>query len=667
MSGSDAREPNAEATLVAHWLARGLPLEDVTLDAAGALVLPPHTVAPTLASAAPAAPPAASLTTLSSDALSETGARDPAHLEAPSSYEPDGMKVSLGAVLGFGGMGVVHAAEQRSLHRTVAVKSLRPEDTTPVSIAALLREAWITASIEHPSVVPIHSLCGDEGAPQLVMKRIDGQAWSESLYTRGESPAKLARDLDRHLSTLLQVCQVVSAAHARGIVHLDIKPSNVMLGEFGAVYLIDWGIAACFLPDAPAWMPRTRDICLPLGTPAYMAPEQAAANAARIGPRTDVYLLGGILHTIVTGHPPHTGQTPLAALAMAYDARPPALGPDIPDELARIVTRSLSSAPEDRYPSAEALRQAIDAFLQHRASMHLTTQAHERLERIVASPTTSEGPSVELSRLVDECRFGFQQALLGWPENESARQGQQRLFRHLATRAVERGDWKEATTYASELPTPDAELSTRIAAARDAEAKEAARIAELKRIAHDTSLTFQAPVRATLAARTGIAWFVWNIGCGWLDKSETLPISHGVMLAATVTASALYGLAVYSVRNTLLGNAINRRLLGLYAWSFPVGAVLWAGAWLSGVPLRQAVALSGPLYLLFLGAIATLMDRRARWVPLFVSPIALLSAAFPDWAFEGIGLLGLVSGALLYALWRNDAAKDAASTSEPND
>ena len=144
-------------------------------------------------------------------------------------------------------------------------------------IEALLREAVITGALEHPNIVPVHMLGRDEdGHPVLVMKRIQGQLWSELL---GKA------SLDRHLEILKDICNALHYAHSRGVVHLDLKTQNVLIGEFGEVSLLDWGIARRLSDPAPGVM---------LGTPAYMASEMVSGE--KLTPLTDVYLLGSTLH-----------------------------------------------------------------------------------------------------------------------------------------------------------------------------------------------------------------------------------------------------------------------------------------------------------------------------------------------------------------------------------
>ena len=180
--------------------------------------------------------------------------------------------------LGEGGMGVVHLEKQVALDRKVAIKFLRADTRTAHDVEALLSEAWRAGALEHPNILPIHALSLDEaGYPVIVMKRIEGVTWQALL----RDPAAMAahapgkHPLDEHLRILQQVCNAAHFAHTRGIVHRDLKPENVMVGSFGEVYVVDWGLACAPGPAGQL-----------AGTPAYMAPEMTGRGDISV--QTDV-------------------------------------------------------------------------------------------------------------------------------------------------------------------------------------------------------------------------------------------------------------------------------------------------------------------------------------------------------------------------------------------
>jgi serine/threonine protein kinase len=286
-----------------------------------------------------------------------------------ASVELDGSRYRLGELLGKGGMGEVVLAHDDQIGRDVAVKRIRSSEPSAEELARFVREARIQGRLEHPAIVPVHDLAFDRtGRPFFVMKRLTGTVMSE-LLTRirdGVDPDPLAARR-RLLRAFADVCLAVELAHSKGIVHRDLKPSNIMLGDFGEVYVLDWGIArVANEADAVALRPSQADLELDtgrtragtvLGTPAYMAPEQLAGEAA--GPKADLYALGCVLYEIVAGEPVHTTKRAVASAP----ARPSLVRPDTPPELDALCEQSTRLDPEQRPASARALGDAVQAYL----------------------------------------------------------------------------------------------------------------------------------------------------------------------------------------------------------------------------------------------------------------------------------------------------------------
>ncbi|MCX5741363.1 MAG: serine/threonine-protein kinase, partial [Proteobacteria bacterium] len=340
-------------------------------------------------------------------------------------------KLALGDIIGQGGMGVIRAAEQVALGRTVAVKTLKPDRRDPSAALDLLREAWVTGSLEHPNIVPVHFLELDEhGMPVIVLKRIAGSEWS-SLYN---DPGAVATRFGKHdllawnLDILLDVLNALRFAHSRGIVHRDLKPSNVMIGDFGEVYLLDWGIAVSLTDDGSGRIALATDATSPAGTPCYMAPEMLG-NAGPITAQTDVYLAGAVLFELISGKPPHEGDSAAEVIASIMTSQP-RLPDGVPGELAAICARAMERDPTRRFPSVGALRKAIQTYLEHRGSSTIAARAQTRLDELVgllalvAPGAHADGNVNDAAyRLFGACRFGFHEALSVWPENPDARAG----------------------------------------------------------------------------------------------------------------------------------------------------------------------------------------------------------------------------------------------------
>ena len=218
-----------------------------------------------------------------------------------------------GETIGQGAMADILEADQKTLWRTVAIKTLKPEKRGPNDQKTFLAEAVATANLEHPNIVPVHDLVRDgDGHLQLVMKRVVGRTWKALLHpeTDEDEAAADELELDDHLDMLLKVCDAVAYAHSRGILHRDIKPENVMIGDFGEVLLMDWGCAVTYGDYRITAMAHLTELETISGTPNYIAPEMARGDDDRTGPWSDVYLLGGILYEILTG------ESPLRAIAI---------------------------------------------------------------------------------------------------------------------------------------------------------------------------------------------------------------------------------------------------------------------------------------------------------------------------------------------------------------
>ncbi len=320
-------------------------------------------------------------------------------------------------IIGEGGMGVIHRAEQASLHREVAVKKIRA-GVDPLAEQYFLSEATITAKLEHANIVPVHVLArGEDGAPMLAMKLVKGTSWRDLLHGGVGDEGELVR----HLGVLLSVCNAVAFAHRQGFLHRDLKPENVMVGEFGQVFVMDWGIAvgldraAC---EASAVL-HVADAKSPAGTPGYMAPELARGEGEAQSERTDVYLLGACLHELITRAPRHTGTTVRDVLDQAVKSAPFAYESSVPKELAAITNRATASDPDDRFATVEEFRAAIEAFLERRAARAITEKglvALGRLEAEIAlwqASSEAERPAQAhaIHRRHAEARFAFEHAV----------------------------------------------------------------------------------------------------------------------------------------------------------------------------------------------------------------------------------------------------------------
>ncbi len=260
--------------------------------------------------------------------------------------------------LGRGGMGVVFNARDERLKRQVAIKVLPPELAFREEIRIrFLREAETAARLSHPHIVPIHSVGeSPDGLVYFVMAYVDGESLAARLRRRGRLPAEETRRI------MQETADAMGAAHALGIIHRDVKPDNILLeGSRGRVVVTDFGIAkALSSTTGPATLTATG---VAIGTPQYMSPEQAAGDR-EIDGRSDIYSLGVVAYQMLTGELPFQAPTVPGLLMKHITERAPlvtALCPECPEDLAACVARCLEKAPDDRWPTADALRRALES------------------------------------------------------------------------------------------------------------------------------------------------------------------------------------------------------------------------------------------------------------------------------------------------------------------
>jgi serine/threonine protein kinase/Tfp pilus assembly protein PilF len=259
--------------------------------------------------------------------------------------------------IGRGGQGVVYRAYQKSLNRTVALKviGLGPW-TTATHLRRFRREAEAAACLEHPSIVPIHEVGERDGQCYFSMKFIEGGQLDE-VVRREPMPIRRAVEL------IAKVARTVHHAHEHGILHRDIKPGNILLDKNGEPHLTDFGLAR--LIEADSTVTGTLEV---LGTPSYMAPEQAAGETTKLGKATDVYGLGAVFYQLLTGHPPFAGGTSYETIKLLLDTeprKPRALNRKIDRDLSTICLKCLEKEPQRRYSSALALAEDLEHWLKH--------------------------------------------------------------------------------------------------------------------------------------------------------------------------------------------------------------------------------------------------------------------------------------------------------------
>ncbi|MEM9073049.1 MAG: serine/threonine-protein kinase [Myxococcota bacterium] len=561
---------------------------------------------------------------------------------------PVGEEVELRDVIGRGGMGIVRAALQPSVRREVAVKHIAFEGSDH-ALRSLLKEAWVGGSLEHPNIVPVHTLAPHESGAAVVMKRIEGRSWREAL--RGELPESARDPLTWHLRVFGQVCNAIAFAHSRGVLHLDLKPANVMIGAFGEVYVVDWGLAAG-VEGAPSWLAPASAISSVAGTPEYMAPELATGAGKRIDIATDVYLLTAILHEIVVGTPPHRAETVMARLLHAYRSEPVDIE-GLPAELGAILHRGMHVDPAQRYASVGELQAAVDAFVQHREAGELVEDARREIGELEAT-LSNDGDETSVQREFGGARFALRAATEAWAEHPALPELTQRLYEPMVKWALDIARPDLAESYLRELDVDSPSLRGRLADLQAAEAERAKREADLESLAEDHDLDLSGAFRRRLAVGLGLLFLAVNVAMGWLEREGIHRFSYTEMWATSAAMVGVFGPYAWFKRRELFRNRANSSLYGICILTF----VMIQGHWLVcielGLPFSQALGLTPMLYLLAFGAVTALLNWRFFWSPLIQVPTLLLTAFFPEWTYEIVGVGGSLSAAMVGLAWRGN-------------
>lgn len=366
-------------------------------------------------------------------------------------------------ILGEGGMGVVYDARQTSIDRNVALKMIKgPAAENEKQKAKFLAEAVVTGDLDHPNIVPIYDVGkNNTGALFYSMKKVQGTPWDDVIREKS-----LAENLD----ILMRVADAIAFAHARGVVHRDLKPENTMLGEYGEVLVMDWGLAQ---PSKnfrkSSSITETQSMG---GTPAYMAPEMATGPLEKIGPQSDVYLLGAILYEIVTGKPPHQGKNAMKCLMAA--ARNEITPTDKTGELVDIARKAMATDPAERYADVRSMQAAIREYQSHTESILLSTRAEDDLVAARQSDSYQD---------YAKALFGYQEARELWAGNKRAASGINQVKQAYAESARRKGDFDLGLSLLDETNSAFASLREQLLADKREREARSGRIAALKKMA----------------------------------------------------------------------------------------------------------------------------------------------------------------------------------------
>jgi serine/threonine-protein kinase len=554
------------------------------------------------------------------------------------------LQLERGEKLGEGGMGVVHTAQQVALGRTVAVKTIKGTESSMA--LQLLREAWIGGSLEHPNIVPVHYVTvSPEGMPSIVLKRIEGLEWNKLAGDAEAVKRRFGADdlLAWNIGILMQVLNAVRFAHRNGILHRDLKPANVMIGDYGEVYLLDWGIAVSLRDDGTGRLPLAANATQLAGTPSYMAPEMLRREGdPPLSERTDVYLAGSVLFEIVAGRPPHQGTSSLAMIASIITG-PLELPAGVPPELARIIERAMERDPAARFDSVEALQSALRSYMAHRGSALLAARAHERLAELTAK-VASNAEQAEIYRLFGACRYGFRDALAVWPENEDARRGLLQAVVVVAELELAANRPQTAVSLLEELDEPHPLQES----AREAARVHALRVAELERLGREHDQRIGTRTRMFVTLVFGVLFTVLPLVVHARGVAVEPTAEMHILVAASFLA--LFVLARVWARESLGATSFNRRSTGSLLFMFVAQVMIGIGGKLAGLAPGEIWMGNLALYFVIAGMSAIHLDS---W--LWIACAGYL-AAFLGGSYDRTYVLLMLSGAnalfTIVAVWR---------------
>ena len=286
--------------------------------------------------------------------------------------------------IGRGGQGVVFRARQKSLNRTVALKVISlGQWASKAHLKRFRREAEAAASLDHPCIVPIYEVDERDGSCYFSMKFVEGGQLDE-VTRREPMPIRRAVEL------IAKVARTVHYAHEHGILHRDIKPGNILLDAKGEPHLTDFGLAR--LVESESSVTHTLDI---LGTPSYMAPEQAVGNNTAVSNATDVYGIGAVLYQLLTGHPPFAGGATYETIRLLLDTeprQPRLLNPKIDRDLSTICLKCLEKDPKRRYSSALALAEDLRALAKARTDSGAAHWSFHARKKVGATQSNQRAP-----------------------------------------------------------------------------------------------------------------------------------------------------------------------------------------------------------------------------------------------------------------------------------
>jgi hypothetical protein len=533
----------------------------------------------------------------------------------------EGNEYQVFAPLGAGGMGEVLMAKQRSLGRHVAIKRAQVSDALGRTV---LTEARVAGSLEHPNIVPIYGLArAEDGAPVIVMKKIEGRPWSRLLHKRAE----LKQDKDEHVAHLIKVCDAIAFAHARGVLHCDLKPDNIMIGDFGQAYVLDWGIAAALPGKGPADIRQADAEMTVAGTAAYLPPEVARMEG-QLTVASDIYLLGGLLCVLLTGKAPHAGGSATDALLAAARGDLPSFPEGAPEDLVDLCCRALASDPRQRPASVRAFQEELEAHLKHAAARRLLRFARGKLADLKALCAAEEEDAHQIRRVFLETSFAFAAAVREWPESVVPEAGRVSALVVMIKHELSKGRAESAAMLIGELDDVPAELAQELHELRSRRERQAAQVEVLQHKVAEGDARYGTRLRGTMVLVLSALWVGSQIILRNLPSVGAPPLSdmHAGLIGQVLQLTVAGGF-IFRFRRTLLSHQGSRVTIFQIVSTLLLAFLAWVCGWMMDLSMPVVIAFTH--LIMGMGAMAVAVRIHEFWpgasvIALAAVPIALL-------------------------------------------
>ena len=391
-------------------------------------------------------------------------------------------------ILGEGGMGIVFLGEQQFPNREIAIKKSKKESNQGRQL--LFNEAMIMGTLEHPNIIPIHSIHRNaENGIEVVMKRIQGETLSQKLKKK----SYVGQELRQILQEMLSLFNALEFAHQKGFIHRDIKPDNIMFGDYGEIYLLDWGIAHKLSEGGS-------ESCV-VGTLAYMAPEMLSGHTIDLSPQTDVYLMGATLHEVITGQRRHE-KAPIQDMLLAIKNSPSyQYELEVPSEPAKLINSACHKEPNQRPKTMSNFKEKISEFLQHWDALYLCKLAQKdlkSLEKLNDEAISDDELRYEQQNLLNQAKFGFTQALRMWPDCTEAHSSLKKVFYKMIDIKMELNEPKSALMLLNEMHIIRSSLDPKDIKLRQDITKKIENLKEIQQLLKDRDQSISLEVRRKL-------------------------------------------------------------------------------------------------------------------------------------------------------------------------